>query len=437
MIFLKKLKSTESYIFLLILLSLYPQLDVKSQSLTTLDLLEAYILLENNYPNLRKAQIWDEVHQLELNRLDIMRKPTISWKADSRLQSTSTQLKPGGEVMLPFEIDVPLFSLKSYLEGQYILYDGGVNEASKAIKKADFEVQKQYLEVEKFTLRRQVNSLVLNIMSLRESTALIAISIDDVTLKKDLIQALMEEGMVLESELTKLEVTQIKLLSKQQDLELTVEGLLESLSYLIGIKLDKQVEFKLPENISDKGGLPINRPELNLFKLQQKQILSRNALIESESKPKLSAFAQAGIGYPNPLNILDNGIAPYGMLGVQFSWKIVDWNKTKTDQSILQLRREEIDFQRQTFEFNLNSKDSNFSAAVKRKKARIATLQTIAKLEHEILEQYSAQLEEGIITTSEYTTQLNKELKARQDLVINEMALLKTKVEFWNDKGAF
>ena len=62
----------------------------------------------------------------------------------------------------------------------------------------------------------------------------------------------------------------------------------------------------------------IDRPEQELFQLQRNLILAQSDLITAARKPKLSAFAQAGIGYPNPLNLLDNNPAPYGLIGAAF-----------------------------------------------------------------------------------------------------------------------
>ena len=66
-------------------------------------------------------------------QLDIAKKPTIFLKADARIQSESTQLDSEGAT-LPFDINQPLFSVKPYLEAQYLILDGGINDVQKKLK---------------------------------------------------------------------------------------------------------------------------------------------------------------------------------------------------------------------------------------------------------------------------------------------------------------
>ena len=160
-------------------------------------------------------------------------------------------------------------------------------------------------------------------------------------------------------------------------------------------------------------------------------------MIDVQKKPQLSAYAQAGVGYPNPLNFLANEVAPYGILGVQMNWKIADWNKTQVDKDILLLQSQKLINAEETFNFNLNSKKAKYQSDVNRLLSQIEQDEKIADLQAEILKQIAAQLDEGVITSSEYIIQVNAELLSRQNLLIHQTELSKLQLEFWSERGGF
>ncbi|HFB99779.1 MAG TPA: hypothetical protein ENJ53_03135 [Phaeodactylibacter sp.] len=58
-------------------------------------------------------------------------------------------------------------------------------------------------------------------------------------------------------------------------------------------------------------------------------------------------------------------------------------------------------------------------------------------MQTKILEQLAAQLDEGVITSTDYIIQLNAELASRQNLLIHQTELAKVQLDFWNERGGF
>ncbi len=407
---------------------------VEAQSLRQLSLSEAYTRFENHYPILQNINIQDQIYQMEMQQLDIAKKPTIDLLGDGRIQSESTSLDTG-EGMVPFEIDQPLVSIRTYIEANYNLLDGGINTAQRQLKAAQLNVEKQNLEVERFGLRPRINQLFVNISLLREQSKLIDISLEDLKAREARIAASVEQGVALESEQTKIEVKQLELVAQQDNIAFQVKGLVNTLGQLIGETLAVDVELIFPELPSPEQVPELNRPEQELFRVQRDAIMAQSDLIEANRRPKLSAYAQAGVGYPNPLNILDNNVAPYGTLGARFNWPITDWKKSKVDKELLTLQAQKIRHTEATFAFNIDTQTASYQAETSRLQAQIQHDEAIARLQADILQQLAAQLDEGVITSTEYITQVNAELRARQNLVIHQTELLKTQLEFLNDRG--
>ena len=61
----------------------------------------------------------------------------------------------------------------------------------------------------------------------------------------------------------------------------------------------------------------------------------------------------------------------------------------------------------------------------------------IVKLQTQILTQLGIQVDEGIITTAEYITQLNADLQSKQNILIHKAELINTQLKFYSSRGAF
>ena len=119
------------------------------------------------------------------------------------------------------------------------------------------------------------------------------------------------------------------------------------------------------------------------------------------------------------------------------NWQITDWNKSQVSKDILSLQSQKLVHAEETFNFNLDSKKAQYQADVNRLLYQIVQDEKIANLQAEILKQLAAQLDEGVITSSDYITQVNAELLSRQNLLIHQTELSKIQVEFWSERGGF
>jgi outer membrane protein TolC len=403
--------------------------------LTTLSLHEAYTLLEERYPALKDTDVLTALHQKEQEKLDKVRLPGIYLKADGRLQSESPSLNLPDGVSLPFEIDLPLYAVKTFIEAQYNIIDGGMNEVQKNLKEIQLKSDLQEVEVNKYALRKRINQLFVNIAILREQITVFDISLKDLNERTQTLEAAVEEGVALESELTKIKVKELEINSQKDNISYSISGLINSLSQLLNVSLNEDVVLNFP-SYADPLQIPnIVRPEQELFKLKQNALMANYEMIDARRKPKVAAFAQAGIGYPNPLNFLDNEFTPYGIIGFQFNWKITDWKADLIEKEILSLQAKRIQNAHETFDFNLATREAGYLADIERLQNQINKEKEIADLQGEILAQLAIQLDEGIITSADYITQVNAELRSRQNILIRQTELLKRQIEFWNERG--
>lgn len=409
---------------------------LSAQSRTVLSLQEAYALLEARYPALRNAGVIREIHANRQAQLDRDRLPSIHLKADGRLQSESARLEVPEGTPLPFEIDLPLYSVRTYVEARYNILDGGMTCARRSLEEAQQRTGLQQVAVDRYALQQRVNALFLSIRLFREQVGLLAIVLDDLSHRRQQLVAGVENGILLESELKKLEVKILERETERDGLQASLGGMRRSLEDLLGIQLTDSVALTLPD-MGDPALVPeIARPEQRLFQLQRSALLARKHLIAAGRRPRLSAYAQGGAGYPNPLNFLDANFSPYGLVGFQFSWQLNNWKHSRLQKRETELEARKLEHAEATLTFNLDSKAAAYRADVDRLAAQIARDRQIVALQAEILQQSTAQLEEGVITVAEYLSQSNAELSARQRLLIRQAELLKIQLEFRNERGA-
>ncbi len=421
------------YILAVLLVSFH--LEIVAQGLPELTLSDAYHLLEGQYPLLSNKNVLNEIYLNEVTQIDKTRLPTIHWMTDGRLQSESVHLQPT-EGMLPFDINLPLFNAKTFLQGSYVLLDGWKSEVQKELKRAQLEFDQQALDVRIYALREVINDLFLRIVLLRQQTELTSLVIDQLEVQLKEMRARVDMGVVLPSEHDKLAVKLLELRSQQSDFNHQIEGEMQTLSSLLGIEFDEDIDLIMPD-LPDLSQIPpIEHPEIRKFAAQRESIKVRSDLTDVALQPKLSVFAQAGLGYPNPLNFFDDKISPYALIGAQLSWPISDWKKSSLEKEKLVLEVEMLENAEATFLFNIEKREARYLNQVKNLQSKIADTREIIQLHEQISSTKAAQLNEGVITAAEYTAQITAQMIEQQNLLIYETELKKIQINYWHQRGA-
>ena len=123
----------------------------------TLDLEEAYRLLEERYPALKNSMVLQQLYDQKVESINKGRLPDLYVKGDSKLQSENLTIEgePGSPV--PFEFELPLWSAKGYVEIQYNILNGKTNDVREAIEAYDLRTDLQEIEVDRYDLQAIIN----------------------------------------------------------------------------------------------------------------------------------------------------------------------------------------------------------------------------------------------------------------------------------------
>jgi len=140
--------------------------------------------------------------------------------------------------------------------------------------------------------------------------------------------------------------------------------------------------------------------------------------------PQLNAFFQGGMGKPNPVNFLSSQLSGYYLTGVRLNWNFGGLYTYHKDRLINKNNQEMVLAQRNTFLFNTSMTLRQQNADIIRYQQLIQSDNEIIKLRESVKQTSAVQLENGVINTNDYLTDINAEAQARQDRVLHEVQLL-------------
>jgi len=402
---------------------------VFSQEKNVLKLEEAYRLARLNYPISNDRILIDEISALNIELIKRNRLPSISLNAQGTLQSDNIKIG-SDDPAFPINIEGPLDTYKAYLGLNFDLYDGGFAASQKKIEEARNLANQQLLKVDLNTLKDRINLLFFNIELAREQKKHLETFLNDIETNQKTVDSKVKNGVALKSELNKLKVRRLELLSEMERLDGDIKAFITIMKKLTGSEIQDDVMLKFPSLFSFQEDIEISRPEQELYNARQEVLRAQNGLTNAGLKPRLSVFGEGGVGNPNPINFSDTETSIYGLVGIKLSWSFLDWGKGKKEKERIGLQVKQIEVDRMTFEFEIHSRKGEFIQRMEALKKQIRNDLEIVELQAEIAEQANTQLQNGVINSSEYLEQVNADLRYRQQLKLHEIQLEQVKVEY-------
>ena len=371
-----------------------------------LTLTQCYTLALENHPLQGKSEILQNQTQWEIQALDAQKLPKIDLEAQATYQS---------DVMV-LPISLPNISIESPDKDQYkatltvsqLIYNGNVIDTQKELKKKQLEAQQKEIEVQLHPLKWQINQLFFGILLLQQKMEILQKNIEQLHNKKIEIEKLIATGSTYESAV---EPIQVKILELTQNVvELNAQKLqqFDQLSLILGQKIQANASLDIPEVISPS---TLPRSELELFELQKATTDLQKDLLQKQTLPKIMAFGTGGYGKPG-LNMLDNSFAEYYMAGVKIQWNVYDFQANKKQRTAIALNKDLIDNQKKVFEWNQNNAVQNYQSEIVKYHTLLQTDQEIIQYRQKIVDTAAKQLKHDLITTSDYTAEINKLLEA-------------------------
>jgi len=341
-------------------------------------------------------------------------------------------------ISLPFNIpnmDIPQLSKDQYkmtLELNQAIYRGGIYEKQKNLEELKQILEQLEVDQNLYNIKNEVKNLFVTVVLLDKQNKIIESYEQRLKAKQKEIQALIEEGVILETSADRILVELIK--AKQQKDEIAIKrgALIENLEILTGQELNGDIELCLNQpQVEDQQQ---ERLEFQyMLETQNKLEYSKN-LIDVQKLPIISAFAQGGYGRPG-FNYLSDNFSEFWMVGLNFQWKILNWNKHNNQKQLLDLNIQVIESQKQDFERNIDMALNQMRSEIEKWEVVLQSDPEVIRLRTNVAENASHQMNQGVITTSAYIEELQTLSQAEIDMKIHEIQLINSKLDYLNILG--
>ena len=312
---------------------------------------------------------------------------------------------------------------KVYADIQHTVYDGGLISNQKKLAKIQSETEIQKNEVELDQLEERINQIYFGILQSQEQMQQTEITKNDIENGLKKANAQLQFGTILRSQVDVLKAQLIGLEQRQIEIQSLRKNLIETLSLFTKKDFSENTVFETPEKLLLTG--ENNRAELKLFSLQQQFLETQKSLVESKNLPKLGAFFQGGYGKPG-FNMLRNEFDIFYISGLRLQIPISGYYTKKNDLALLNTQQQDLEIQKENFLFNQNFSTIRNNEELEKLQKLIQKDEELIVLRQSIKKASLAQLENGVINTSDYLREVNAEEQARIQKTTHEIQFLLT-----------
>jgi len=386
----------------------------------------------NNYPLIKQKQLLKSSADYKIKNLLVNYYPQIFLNGQASYQSdvTAIPLKIPGLTIPEMYHD----TYKVTLDVNQVVYDGGFTSCQKNIEKSTLMIDEQQVEVEIYKLKDRVNQLFFNIMILQENQKLSMIMQAELKSKLAKSEALIKEGVAVSNNADILKAELLKIEQQLIEISLNKKAAIQMLAELMNGGIEENAVFVMPQTVLNSGDSSSNRPELKYFDLQKNKLLQTKQLSSAKLMPKLYVFGQAGYGRPG-LNMFTTSFDYYYLVGAKLSWNLWNWNQSHNEKQIVGLQSSILDSQKELFELNTKIAKNKDYAEINKYSALLEKDKEIIALKTKIAANASYMLDNGVITATEYTTELHAELQAKLTLEIHKILLELSKINYLYNLG--
>lgn len=392
-----------------------------SQERDTIDLEQVYNLARSQYPISKKQVLIEKSRDYTISNISKGGLPQFSVNGQASYQSDVTEIP----VKLP-NAEIPSLSkdqYKVYAEISQEIYDGGNKKLLKEQARVSAEVEQQALEVELYQLKTRLNELYFGILYLQTQLRQSELMRSDIQLGLNKIRAAISNGTALKSNADILKADLLKTEQRIVELQAAAKSYRKMLGLFINRQVNENTVLIKPPVVTTS--YVISRPELEFFEKEKKSVDIQSVMVNTKTIPRLNLFLQGGYGRPG-LNMLKNNFETYYIGGVRLNWSLSGLYTSKKEKARLDIKSQVLDLQKETFLFNTQQTIQKQDAEIEKLKYLISSDSTIVELRDRIKKTALAQLEYGVINSSDYLREVNAADQARQTQLLHEIQLLRS-----------
>ncbi|MFC2123950.1 TolC family protein [Bacteroidota bacterium] len=323
---------------------------------------------------------------------------------------------------------IPKEQFNVYLGIKQKIYDGNITRVSRGINDAENLAERNQLAIDLDQVKVNINQLYFAALLAQENENILDNIKKTISEQRAVTESGVMNGVILESSLLMIDKDLLSIDQQIFQAKSDKTACLKMLGVWTGQEIDETMQLTLPAyDISENQ--EFNRPELDLISSQKEVINSKSNMLTASRYPKLYAFGQGGVGQPNPMNFFEVDPSSYYIFGLQLSWNIYDWGKTRLDKQSVEIQQQMLDSRYEDIEHNLSVSLIKLYQMEEELLQLLIKDEEIISLQKKIVGVSESQLNNGVIRSSEYLTEVNNLTDALLKRNIHEVSLSKTRVE--------
>jgi outer membrane protein TolC len=363
----------------------------------------------------------NKVKQLSTNFL-----PQINVAGQATYQSEVTEFAFPGAGSAGFKQKPDQYSLG--LELKENIFDYGAVKTQKQIERESSEIQSQQVDVEYLKLKDRINQLYGDVCLQQENKKIMLLRMNELDAKRKKIQSAVDNGAALQTSFLVLESEYLTTQQKMEEINSNLNAWYKTLSIITNKILDTTVTFSYVKKDITLQSIVI-RPEYRLYDLQSNSLKLKESMVFKNNLPKVFVFGRGYYGRPG-YNFLNNEFRPYGIVGAGLSWNLTAYYTSAKETKNIRINNDIVTNQKKIFDLNLQSTLVQQQEEIIKLEKMITMDVKIVNAKTAIRKASSSQLDNGVITTSDYIVDLNAENQAQFNLKLHEIQLIMAKQNY-------
>lgn len=370
-----------------------------------------------HHPLQAQTAYYEQILSSTLSNLNVRYLPEMNLSLQASYQSRVMKIPltvPGVELPSPLK-DAYQFSFTV----NQMIWDFGQTGAQKETEKMQNRLDQQSLRVELYKIRQAVADAFFTLLILQAKNQSLFLVQTDIQNRLNDLRAKVTSGTVLPGNVDILEAERIKILQQMTENQSAIKTARRTLGELIGRPLNENEHLYLPDTLTTNTGHN-DRPEYDYFQASSDLYGQMIQLNYTKYRPRVYAFAQWAYARPG-LNYFNRSFQDYYIVGIKAGWNIWNWNTSQRETAILKYRQKMIDAQKAWFTKNQNLALIRLEGEIEKLDALMENDRPLIELRERITRQAASQLQNGVITATEYLSELHAEHQARLTLNIHRI----------------
>lgn len=398
----------------------------------TLSLERCRRLALGNYPLIKQNDLLNESLALKLRNLSTNYYPQLSLNGQATLQSAVTSIPQFSPMF-----EVPEMSKDQYkltLDLSQVIWDGGLTAAQTRLERSSLKADQMNVVVETAKIKERVHLIYFNLLLAQQNEKLILNLQEALNSRLAITEAGIRNGTILQSNADIIKAELIRTRQQLTELLFAKKAALQMLSEFINLPLSETTELIIPEALLSAAAYDNQRPEMQLLDLQMNRLDVSKKVITAKVLPRFYVFGQAGYGRPG-YNMLSDDFDFFGIMGVKANWNLSGFYQSGREKRLIDLQKNILSIQKETFDKNLRISTQKETADMEKYRQLMLQDEELIKLRENITKTAASQLDNGVITATEYITELNYETQARLNLELHRMQLQQAAINYLNALG--